>query len=225
MSDPTRQMNIAIDGYSSCGKSTLARELATALGYTYVDTGAMYRAVTLHFLRNDVKLDDADAVNESLAGIEIEFNLVDDAPRTCLNGEDVEDEIRTLEVTFHVSPVSAISAVRRKLVEQQQRIAESGGVIMEGRDIGTVVLPSAEVKLFVTADTETRVDRRYRELKARGKETTREEVRKSIEERDRIDTTREDSPLRQAEDAILIDNSNMTREEQLQYALDLVRMK
>lgn len=218
-----KAINIAIDGYSSTGKSTLARELAALLGYRYIDTGAMYRAVTLYAVRaeliengvlNDEKLSNA------LDDISLEFhhNAERDASDIFLNGENVEPYIRKMEVARYVSDVAAVSAVRHFLVEQQKTMAHNKKVVMDGRDIGTVVLPEAELKIFVTANRSVRVMRRFEELKAKGENVTRMEIEANLEQRDLIDTTREDSPLKRADDALILDNSELTREEQLQLA-------
>ena len=218
-------ITIAIDGLSSCGKSTLARDLASRLGYTYVDSGAMYRAVALFFLDEGIDIDDTHTIEAKLSDISIHFEKTESGTHTILNGVDVEKAIRTIEVSNLVSPVAAISAVRKELVSQQRALREKGGIVMDGRDIGTVVFPDAELKLFVTAKTSERVRRRKADLKARGIDASEVEIAHNISERDRIDSTREDSPLRQAEDAVLIDNTNLTRDEQLEVALDLARKK
>lgn len=218
-----RNIIIAIDGYSSCGKSTLAQDLAAELGYTYVDTGAMYRAVTLHFLNHNVDIHDPAAIEEALLGLEVSFQREDSQQLTMLNGQVVEDEIRQMRVSKLVSPVSAIKAVRRELVRQQQQMGRDKAIVMDGRDIGTVVFPEAELKLFVTADPEVRTTRRHEELLERGLEIDREEVAQNLRERDHLDSTRKESPLRQAEDAIVIDNSDMTPQQQLELALNLAR--
>ena len=217
-----KRIIIAIDGYSSCGKSTLAKALAKSLHYAYVDTGAMYRAVTLYLLENDVDINDLAEVREALTKIEIHFERTAKGNHVFLNGQDVETQIRTMRVSEMVSPVSTISDVRRALVAQQKRMGRRKGIVMDGRDIGTVVFPEAELKIFLTADTDIRTQRRFNEMKARGEETDFEVVRNNLTERDLIDSNRADSPLRQANDAILIDNSYMTPDEQLQTVLDLV---
>ncbi len=218
---------IAVDGFSSCGKSTLARALAAKLGYLYIDTGAMYRAVALYFLRNDVpyKVDERDdqAVADAIAHVKIEFRETPNGKATFLNGENVEEEIRQMFVANHVSKVSTISAVRRFLVKQQQALGEAKGVVMDGRDIGTVVFPDAELKLFMTADPKVRAERRLLELKSKGMEMTFDEVIHNLTERDRIDSTRADSPLRQADDAIVIDNTLLTPDDQLIKALEITQ--
>lgn len=220
-----KQIIVAIDGFSSCGKSTLARDLALALGYGYVDSGAMYRAVTLYLLNHQVPIDDQDAVSQALDSILITFKNVDGQNRTYLNGKDVEDEIRDMRVSGAVSPVAAIPSVRRSLVRQQQAMGYSGGIVMDGRDIGTVVFPQAELKIFLIADLDERVRRRRDELTAKGMQMTPEEVEANLLERDRIDSTRADSPLRQADDAIVLDNTLLNRQQQLQCALELAEEK
>ncbi|MEL6141271.1 MAG: (d)CMP kinase [Bacteroidota bacterium] len=205
-------ITIAIDGYSACGKSTLARAMAARLGYRYIDTGAMYRAVTLYFIRYGIEFELDQEVQQALENIVIDFHCVAEVNRVLLNGEDVEDEIRGLEVSNLVSPVAAVSAVRRAMVAQQRRMGQAGSVVMDGRDIGTVVFPNAELKIFVTAAMDKRVERRYQELLAAGKDISREEVRANLEERDHIDSTRADSPLKKAVDAILLDNTNLSYE-------------
>lgn len=219
------KITIAIDGYSSCGKSTLAKQLAAALNYSYVDTGAMYRALTLYFIRNQVDIFHPDQVNNALNNISIEFkiNPKTQQQETYLNGENIESEIRiNPRVASVVSEVSAISEVRRFLVKQQQQLGKLKGIVMDGRDIGTVVLPDAELKLFVTADPIVRAKRRLDELVEKGQATTIEEVLANLEKRDFIDSNRDDSPLMQASDAIVLDNSNLTKEEQFDWVMKLV---
>jgi len=205
----------------------MARALAAKLGYLYIDTGAMYRAVALYFLRNDVpyKVDERNdmAVADAIAHVKIEFRETPSGKATFLNGENVEEEIRQMFVAKQVSKVSTISAVRRFLVKQQQALGKDKGVVMDGRDIGTVVFPDAELKIFMTADPKIRAERRLLELKSKGMEMSFEEVIHNLTERDRIDSSRADSPLRQAEDAIVIDNSHITPEEQLDLALDFTQ--
>ncbi|MES2656139.1 MAG: (d)CMP kinase [Bacteroidota bacterium] len=219
---------VAIDGYSSCGKSTIAKELSKNLNYKYVDTGAMYRAVTLYFIQNKIDYKDIEQVKKALNDIFITF-IIDpntQIQETFLNGENIENEIRVNpRVAGYVSDVSAISEVRRFLVKQQQQLGKERAVIMDGRDIGTVVFPDAELKLFITADPNVRAQRRFAELAGKGKGTTLEEVLANLEKRDYIDSHRNDSPLMKAEDAIEIDNSHMTHEEQLELILNLVRQK
>lgn len=214
-----KKITIAVDGYSSCGKSTLARGLAEKLGYTYIDSGAMYRAVTLYFLRHQLRMDSGIEVAEALRNISIRFNPQNN--HTMLNGEDVEGEIRLMHVSSMVSQVSAIPAVRRAMVRLQQEMGREKGIVMDGRDIGTVVFPEAELKIFLTADAEVRARRRYDELMARNQPAGFETVRANLSQRDLIDSTREDSPLKQAADAIVIDNTHLTIEEQLQRAMRL----
>ncbi len=212
---------IAIDGYSACGKSTLARALARRLGYSYIDTGAMYRAVTLYFQRNSIDPRDREAVLRAIPDIQIDFRPEDN--HVLLNGENVERQIRGLGVSQMVSPVAALSEVRRAMVNQQRQMGEEGGVILDGRDIGTVVFPDADLKLFVTADQDTRIDRRLSELISAGREVSREEVAKNLSERDYIDSHREDSPLKQADDAILLDNTDLNLEQLVERGIALVR--
>ena len=216
---------IAIDGYSSCGKSTIAKGLAKKLSYNYIDTGAMYRAITLYFLNHNVKLDDDASVEVALLNIRIDFHYNEEkaASDTYLNGIYVEDEIRTLRISSEVSKVSAIRQVREFLTVQQRLIGENKGVIMDGRDIGTTIFPNAELKLFMTASDEVRSERRFQEMIGKGEKVTREEVLHNLVERDRIDSTREFSPLRQADDAIVVDNSELSMAEQLELVLDMVQ--
>lgn len=216
------KINIAIDGYSSCGKSTLARDLANKLHYLYIDSGAMYRAVTLYFIREEVDLENDDAVTNALSQIEIRLHKINHHTTTFLNGENVEYEIRDMQVNALVSPVAAISSVRKALVAQQKSFGKQKGVVMDGRDIGTVVFPDAELKIFLSARLPVRVERRYLELLSKGYEVSRDQVQKSLLDRDHIDSTREDSPLIIADDAIVIDNSILNREEQLNLVLQLV---
>ena len=212
---------VAIDGYSSCGKSTIAKDLARHAGYTYVDTGAMYRAVALYLLQNDQPMD-CDNLQDLLQGIHITFSLQPDGSQhTLLNGEDVEHLIRTLEVGNMASKISPIRQVRQYLVAQQQAMGQQKAIVMDGRDIGTVVFPNAELKLFLTASPQVRAKRRYDELKAKGENPIMEDVLADINDRDYRDSHRTESPLRQAEDAVVVDNSNMTREEQMKYIIQL----
>ncbi|ADF52211.1 MULTISPECIES: (d)CMP kinase [Zunongwangia] len=226
----TKKITIAIDGHSSTGKSTVAKQLAKKLGYIYVDTGAMYRAVTLYAMRKvmvtDDKLDE-EALLRHLAFISIKFEFDKDLGYGVvhLNNENVEEEIRLMEVSNNVSKVAAIPQVRKMLVAQQQEIGKEGGVVMDGRDIGTVVFPNAELKLFMTASAEKRAERRYNELKQKGNDVSYEEVLKNVEERDHLDSTRETSPLVKAQDAIEIDNTNLSKEEQFDKILSLVKEK
>ena len=216
------KITIAVDGYAACGKSTLAKALAKKLGYVYVDSGAMYRAVTLYFLDNNIDINDATAVDLALQNIKIHFENIDGKNATFLNDQNVEEAIRSMRVSNFVSPVATISAVRKEMVLLQQQMGAQGGIAMDGRDIGTVVFRDAELKLFLTASIEERTRRRVAELEAKGNtEITIEEVKENLLKRDHIDSTREDSPLCQAEDAIEIDNSYLTPEEQLDFALKL----
>lgn len=220
-----KKITIAIDGYSSCGKSTMAKSLAKDLGYIYVDSGAMYRAVTLFALREGLFTEDGISEKELeklLPNINISF-LNDEAtgkPLTYLNGECVENEIRNMEVSSHVSPIAALGFVREALVKLQQLMGEEKGIVMDGRDIGTTVFPNAELKIFVTASAEVRAQRRFDELKAKGEEANYEDILKNVVERDYIDMNREVSPLKKADDAILLDNSNMTIKEQQEWLLN-----
>ncbi|GAA4114151.1 (d)CMP kinase [Aquimarina addita] len=223
-----KKIIIAIDGYSSTGKSTVARQLAKALGYIYVDTGAMYRAVTLFAMRKcfvDATHFNKEALERFLPFIHIHFevNTKTGIAEVYLNNENVEKEIRKLEVSKLVSPVAAVSVVRRKLVEQQQLMGKDKGIVMDGRDIGTVVFPEAELKLFMTATAKDRAERRYNELIERGDKVTYEDVLKNVVNRDHIDSTRKDSPLRKADDAIMIDNSNLTLEEQFEQIMKITK--
>ncbi len=213
---------IAIDGHSSCGKSTLAKGLAKALHYAYLDTGAMYRAVTLYFLENGIDYHDSAAVDEALKHIDIHFERIDGQNHTFLNGKDVERDIREMHVSQHVSPVSTISAVRRAMVAQQKALGERRGIVADGRDIGTVVFPDADVKIFLTADVDVRTSRRHLELAAKGIDADWDDIRQNLETRDHIDSNRADSPLRRAEDAIIIDNTLLSEEQQLERAVELV---
>lgn len=204
---------VAIDGYSSCGKSTIAKALAKYAGYTYVDTGAMYRAIALYTLRHNLT-EQADII-AALDRIQVGFLLIDGAQHVTLNGEDVESQIRTLEVGNCASRISQIKEVRAFLVAQQQKMGEAKGIVMDGRDIGTVVFPKAELKLFLTASPEVRAQRRFDELVEKGEKPDYAEVLADVNDRDYRDTHRAESPLKQAEDAIVVDNSNLTREEQM----------
>lgn len=221
-----KKIIVAIDGHSSCGKSTMAKSLAAQVGYIYVDTGAMYRAVTLFAMRQglfDVQgQPDAARLEALVPEIEVSFRLDPDThlPLVCLNGEVVEEEVRTLEVSSHVSAIAALPFVREALTRQQQRMGEEKGIVMDGRDIGTVVFPQAELKVFVTASAEVRAQRRFLELTAKGQTVAFEDILRNVQERDYIDSHREVAPLRQADDALVLDNSEMTREEQMQWLLD-----
>jgi cytidylate kinase len=220
-----KRIIIAIDGHSACGKSTLAKGLAKSLHYAYLDSGAMYRAVTLYFLDNQVDYDEAAAVEKALEEIEIHFERIEGQNRTFLNGKDVERDIREMRVSEHVSPVSAISAVRRAMVRQQQAMGKRRGIVADGRDIGTVVFPDAELKIFLIADVDVRTSRRHLELAAKGIDAEWDDIRKNLLERDRIDSSRADSPLRQADDAVVIDNTLLSEEQQLERALALAKEK
>lgn len=221
-----KKIIVAIDGHSSCGKSTMAKDLAREVGYIYVDTGAMYRAVTLFAMRNN--LFDAEGninterLEQLLHEVRISFKLDPETsrPMACLNGEVVEQEIRSLEVSQHVSPIAALPFVRAKLVEQQQAMGKEKGIVMDGRDIGTVVFPEAELKIFVTASAEIRAQRRYKELQAKGMPADFDDILKNVEERDYIDSHRATSPLRQADDALVLDNSHLTIEEQKKWLME-----
>ena len=221
-----KKIIVAIDGHSSCGKSTMAKDLAREVGYIYVDTGAMYRAVTLFAMRNN--LFDAEGninterLEQLLPEVRISFKLdpATSRPMACLNGEVVEQEIRSLEVSQHVSPIAALPFVRAKLVEQQQAMGKEKGIVMDGRDIGTVVFPEAELKIFVTASAEIRAQRRYKELQAKGMPADFDDILKNVEERDYIDSHRATSPLRQADDALVLDNSHLTIEEQKKWLME-----
>jgi cytidylate kinase len=219
-----KRIVIAIDGHSSCGKSTVAKQLAKQLGYIYLDSGAMYRAVTLFALRHQLAGNgevDEQALIDRLDEITIEFRLNETTGEneTYLNGENVEEEIRQLPVASHVSPVATIREVRLAMVKQQQEMGKNKGIVMDGRDIGTVVFPDAELKIFMTASPEVRAQRRYDELTAKGQTMSFEDILKNVEDRDRIDSGRKESPLKQADDALILDNSHLNREEQLEWAL------
>ena len=219
-----KKITIAIDGHSSCGKSTMAKDLARRIGYVYVDTGAMYRSVTLYALRNNLFNADGTIktaeLEKAMPDITIDQKLVDGKTTTFLNGENVEHEIRSLEVSNHVSPIATLPFVRTALVAQQQRMGQHGGIVMDGRDIGTVVFPNAELKIFVTASAEVRARRRYDELQQKGMPADYDDILKNVQERDYIDSHREVSPLRQADDALLLDNSNMTIDEQNEWLME-----
>ncbi len=223
-----KKIIIAIDGYSSTGKSTVAKQLADYLGYIYVDTGAMYRAITLYAMQkgyiSENHFDKKSLVND-LQNIQITFKLNSKTGKNevYLNGKNVEKQIRTLEVSKFVSPIATISEVRKKLVEQQQELGKEKGIVMDGRDIGTVVFPNAELKIFMTASLETRAKRRYKELVDTGEKISYKDIVDNVKERDFIDTTREDSPLKKAKDAIEIDNSNLNREDQFYTILQLAQ--
>lgn len=224
-----KKITIAIDGHSSCGKSTMAKELARQLGYVYVDTGAMYRTVTLFAMRHNLFLADGevdtDALRKCMPEIEVSFRFNEETgrPDAYLNGECVEKVIRSIEVSNHVSKVAAIPFVREAMVDQQRRMGAEKGIVMDGRDIGTTVFPDAELKIFVTASFKVRAQRRYDELKEKGMPADFDEIQKNVEERDYIDSHREVSPLRQAPDALLLDNSEMTIPEQNTWLMDKVK--
>ncbi len=215
-----KKISVAIDGHSSCGKSTLAKQIAKHFNYIYLDTGAMYRAVTLFAINQNVinKDDfDKDALIEKLPEINIEFKADENGKvNTYLNNQNVEEAIRTMRVSSFVSPIATVKEVREKMVELQQKMGSKGGVVMDGRDIGTVVLPKAELKVFMTAKDEIRAQRRFDELKEKGIDDTFENVLQNLKERDYIDSTREESPLLKAEDALVLDNSELSRDEQLE---------
>ena len=224
-----KKITIAIDGFSSCGKSTMAKDLAKEIGYIYVDTGAMYRSVTLYALRHNLFNADGSIREEELKAqmkninISFQLNKTTGRPDTFLNGENVEKDIRSMEVSSHVSPIAALPFVRAALVAQQQRMGVGKGIVMDGRDIGTVVFPDAELKIFVTASAEVRAQRRYDELKAKGMEADFNDILKNVEERDYIDSHRATSPLRKAPDAIELDNSNLTIAQQQQWLYEQYR--
>lgn len=225
-----RKITIAIDGFSSTGKSTLAKQIANELGYVYVDTGAMYRAVTFYAMQNnwvsDAHLDKKSLIDDlQNINLRFQFNSELGFAEMYLNDKNIEHEIRTLEVSQNVSKIAEISEVRAKLVEQQQEMGKDKGIVMDGRDIGTVVFPDAELKIFMTASAKTRAERRFQELLEKGQRVTFEDVLENVEQRDFIDTNREDSPLVQAEDAIVVDNSSLSKEEQFNLVLQLVNDK
>ena len=220
-----KKIIIAIDGYSSCGKSTMAKELARQIGYIYIDSGAMYRSVTLYCLENNLcngKEINTTALQQALPSLEISFKLDPETqkPVTYLNGTNVENKIRSLEVSNHVSPVAALPFVREALVKQQQAMGKSKGIVMDGRDIQTVVFPNAELKIFVTASAEVRAERRFKELQEKGQPATYETVLQNVKDRDYIDEHRKVGPLRKADDAIILDNSNLTIDEQNAWLLE-----
>ncbi|TCC89512.1 (d)CMP kinase [Pedobacter frigiditerrae] len=219
-----KNLVVAIDGYSSCGKSTLAKALAKKLGFIYIDSGAMYRAVTLFFIRNRVDMTNQEAINDALHHIELNFHSRDYESHILLNGEEVSEEIRQMPVSENVSEVSANKQVRHDMVKQQQRMGKSKNIVMDGRDIGTAVFEDAQVKFFMTADPKIRAERRHKELVSKGNTvTTLEEVFENLAHRDYADTTRKESPLVRAEDAIILDNTELTQEEQLDFALEKVK--
>lgn len=219
-----KKVIITIDGYSSCGKSTLAKQLAGELDYVYIDSGAMYRAITLYFIQNRVDWNNTDEVNEALDNISLEFvyNPITNSSEMNLNGENVEHMIREMLVAEKVSEVAAVKEVREFAVAQQRQMGEQRGIVMDGRDIGTTVFPHAELKIFMTADTAIRVERRFKELYTKNKNITLHEIKENLELRDYIDTNREISPLRKAEDAIILDNSQLNPDEQLRLVMQWV---
>lgn len=214
---------VAIDGYSSCGKSTLAKALAKKLHFVYVDSGAMYRAVTLYFLRNNTDLNHHDLIIDALDHIDLNFHSRDYQSHILLNGEEVSEEIRQMPVSENVSRIAAIKEVRKAMVRKQQKMGKSKNMVMDGRDIGTTVFPDAQIKLFMTADPKIRAERRYNELIAKGENVSLEEIFDNLAHRDFQDTTREESPLVRADDAIILDNTNLTEEEQLDFAIEKIR--
>ncbi len=214
-----KKITIAIDGHSSCGKSTLAKAMAQSLNYIYVDSGAMYRAVTLYFIEHKVDIKDEEAIGLALQDIRISFKNIDGKNTTFLNDRNVEEKIRLMEVSNFVSPVAALSTVRKKVVLQQREMGKEKGIVMDGRDIGTVVFKDAELKIFLTAAPDIRVQRRYDELIAKGEKISKKAIKENLMHRDHIDSTRTDSPLKKAADAIVIDNSNLTEQEQLEKSL------
>ena len=225
-----KKIVIAIDGHSSSGKSTMAKDLAREIGYIYIDTGAMYRAVTLyalqhHYIQGDIINEEALRADMDKINISFQYNAETGRPDTYLNGINVEKEIRSMEVSDKVSPIAALGFVRHAMVAKQQEIGKAKGIVMDGRDIGTVVFPDAELKLFVTASPEVRARRRWEELQTKGEQVSYEEVLDNVKKRDYIDSTRSESPLRQALDAIVLDNSNMTIAEQKEWLMQQVQSK
>ena len=219
-----KKITIAIDGFSSCGKSTMAKDLAREVGYIYIDSGAMYRAVTLYSIENGIftgEVIDTDRLKKEIEAIHISFRLNAETgrPDTYLNGVNVENKIRTMEVSSRVSPISTLDFVRKAMVEQQQAMGQEKGIVMDGRDIGTTVFPHAELKIFVTASAEVRAQRRYDELKAKGQEASFDDILENVKQRDYIDQNREVSPLRKADDALLLDNTNLTIEQQKEWLM------
>jgi cytidylate kinase len=224
----TKKIIIAIDGHSSCGKSTMAKSLAQELGYIYIDSGAMYRVVTLYALRKGLiknGIPETEKLIQELKNIKITFKWDEVLGKntTFLNGENVEEEIRRLEVSENVSPISTIAEVRHEMVKQQRENGKNKGIVMDGRDIGTVVFPDAELKIFMTASPEIRAQRRYLELKEKGQDVNLDSILQNVEGRDEIDSTRDVSPLKRAEDALILDNSYLSREEQLKWTLEKVK--
>ena len=222
-----KRITIAIDGFSACGKSTLAKDLAKRLGYVFIDSGAMYRAVAFYCLKHQLIQNGElakEEINAHLNNIEIHFELIQQEPHVFLNGQDVSHEIRQPEVAGIVSIVASYKPIREKLVEAQQKMGEYGGIVMDGRDIGSVVFPNAELKLFITADPEIRVKRRLAEMQEKGIQMNVDDVRKNLSERDHLDSTREESPLIQVPDAVVLDNSDLSKEEQLHWVLQKVAL-
>ncbi|MBR4265293.1 MAG: (d)CMP kinase [Bacteroidales bacterium] len=221
-----KNIKIAVDGFSSCGKSTLAKQLAAHFGFVFIDSGAMYRAVTLFAIENNIISEDdvvdINKLKKEIKNIKITFQTIDGKNHTFLNGKDVETEIRQIRVSKRVSIIATLDFVREEMVNLQRNLSEENSVIMDGRDIGTVVFPNAELKLFVTATPEVRAQRRYDELKAKGEDVNFDEIKANLINRDRIDSTREIAPLKQADDAVVLDNSNMTREQQFDFAVKLI---
>ena len=222
-----KKIVIAIDGFSSCGKSTLANQLAKELDYAFVDSGAMYRAITLYFLQNNINVENEIEVKKTLQNINLKFIYLPEMSKSMiqLNGESVEEKIRQKNINDHVSIVSTNKDVREFAIAQQQQMGREKALVMDGRDIGTTVFPNAELKIFVTADVNVRVDRRFKELQEKGIASTKEEVKKNLMERDFIDSNRDFSPLKKADDAIVLDNSFLTKEEQLQFVLQRAKEK
>ena len=223
----SQKITIAIDGFSSCGKSTLAKQLASALNYAFIDTGAMYRAITLFFLRNNTDLTSDSSINKALSQIQLHFqpNTNTGNSEIFLNNENVESQIREMSVAEKVSSVAAIRYVRQFAVQQQQLMGKQKGIVMDGRDIGTVVFPDAELKIFMTADTNTRIERRFKELSEKKSAVTWEEVRDNLQKRDYMDTHREESPLKQAEDALVLDNTFLSPQDQFNLALEWAQQR
>ncbi len=220
-----KKIIIAIDGHSSCGKSTLAKALGKALDYAYISTGDMYRAVTLYFIEQNLDINEIGQVKKTLEEINLTFKSLPEGNCIFLNGKNVSKEIRTMPVNQLVSPVSTIAEVRTEMVRQQQAMGLNKGIVMDGRDIGTVVFPNAELKIFLTADVDERARRRYVELIEKGMDVSFEEVKHNLEERDRIDSSRKESPLSKAADAITVDNTNLNHEEQLNLVLEMIEHK
>lgn len=219
----SKNIVVAIDGYSSCGKSTLAKALAKKLHFIYVDSGAMYRAVTLYFLRNNIDINNDEQVDQALKDIHLEFHSRDYQTHITLNEEEVSEEIRQMYVSENVSEVSALKAVRKEMVKQQQRMGNSKNIVMDGRDIGTKVFPSANLKIFMTADPKIRAERRFKELQAKREDITLEEIFDNLAHRDYLDTTRKESPLTRAKDAIILDNTTLNEKQQLEFALERIK--